>query len=213
MKWLFILVVPLLLGDSLMAQTWSEWTRQKKTQIKYLLQQIAAYEAHMDYLKQGYAIAQKGLTAIQTIQNGEWMLHQDYFGSLKMVRSPVKGYAKIADLMALQLRMVRQCRALVKNARESRQLAEGEADYLQQVSDRLLAGLGRDLDELTAVLLPGERGMTEDERIRRMDRIHSELQEKQVFLGSFSSSVRSLCRSRSQDQIEVELSQKLNAGK
>lgn len=39
------------------AQTWDEWFNQKSTQKKYLLQQIAAFEAYLSYAKKGYDIA------------------------------------------------------------------------------------------------------------------------------------------------------------
>lgn len=43
------------------AQTFDEWFRQKKTQKKYLVQQIAALKVYLGYLKEGYEIAQKGM--------------------------------------------------------------------------------------------------------------------------------------------------------
>ena len=42
------------------AQTFAEWFQQKKTQIKYLTEQIAALEQYGNYVKQGYRIAQGG---------------------------------------------------------------------------------------------------------------------------------------------------------
>jgi hypothetical protein len=42
------------------AQTWREWTKQKETQIKYLVEQIAAFQTYLGYVKQGYDIAHKG---------------------------------------------------------------------------------------------------------------------------------------------------------
>ena len=39
------------------SQKWDEWFKQKKTQKKYLIQQIAALKVYLGYLKEGYDIA------------------------------------------------------------------------------------------------------------------------------------------------------------
>ena len=60
------------------AQTFSEWFRQKKTQKKYLLQQIAALQVYIGYAQKGYRIAKEGLTTIGGFTKGEFDLHSDF---------------------------------------------------------------------------------------------------------------------------------------
>src|SRR5258706_14560273 len=88
---------------SIHAQTAEEWTQQKKTQIKYLLQQIAANKVYIDYLEKGYSIARNGLQTIQNIKKGDFNLHFNFFDSLKKVNPKIKGWAKVADIIAYQL--------------------------------------------------------------------------------------------------------------
>ena len=57
MKKLLILSTMVLCADNLSAQTVAEWFRQKATQRKYLLQQIAALHVYSGYLSKGYSIA------------------------------------------------------------------------------------------------------------------------------------------------------------
>ena len=51
------------------AQTLAEWTQQNKTQIKYLVEQIAALQAYALVAEKGYSIAKTGLNAIGNIKN------------------------------------------------------------------------------------------------------------------------------------------------
>ena len=82
------------------AQTFQEWTQQKKTQIKYLVQQIAAFQVYIGYVEKGYSIAKKGLNAISNIKHGDFSMHNDYFNSLKIVNPKIKKYWKVADITA-----------------------------------------------------------------------------------------------------------------
>jgi 3-phenylpropionate/cinnamic acid dioxygenase small subunit len=52
---IFLLVT----ASGVYAQNWKEWTQQKKTQIKYLVNQIAALQIYATYVEKGYAIAKK----------------------------------------------------------------------------------------------------------------------------------------------------------
>ena len=71
-------------------QTIEEWTQQKQTQIKYLLNQIAANKVYIGYLQKGYSIASKGLSTIGQIKNGEFTLHQDFFNRLLSINPAIK---------------------------------------------------------------------------------------------------------------------------
>src|SRR5260221_4860823 len=103
MKMIFIILSLFVCIQAGHAQTYDEWFRQKKTQKKYLLQQIAALQVYIDYAKKGYDIASKGLNTIRDIKNGDFNLHRDFFGSLKQVNPKIKKYAKVADIIAYQV--------------------------------------------------------------------------------------------------------------
>src|SRR5690606_38045577 len=84
---LLLFMVSLMTVTTTWAQspTFNEWFRQKKTQRKYLVKQIAALKVYLEYLKKGYEIVDKGLTTIGEIKNGTFSLDKDYFNSLKAV--------------------------------------------------------------------------------------------------------------------------------
>ncbi|MGB4400952.1 MAG: hypothetical protein WBJ10_16380, partial [Daejeonella sp.] len=74
MKAILILFIVSMSGN-LMAQTWDEIFKQKETQKKYLVQQLAALKLYAGYLKKGYDIADKGISSIKAFSNGEFKLH------------------------------------------------------------------------------------------------------------------------------------------
>lgn len=191
-------------------QTTAEWTQQKKTQIKYLLEQIAGFQTYLGYAKKGYEIAHKGLTTVQDIKNGEWNLHKDFFSSLKNVNPSITKYAKVADIVAMQLRIVKQAKALLRQCRKDGQLTSSEIDYLQKVCDNLLAECLKNIDELMMVITSGGLEMKDDERIKRIEKVYADMLDKQAFLASFGNRAILLSKQRQHERNEIYLSEKLN---
>jgi hypothetical protein len=192
------------------SQTLAEWTQQKKTQRKYLIQQIAALQTHLQYLKKGYDIAHKGITTVKNIKNGEWDLHKDYFGSLLLVNPAIKNYARVADIISVQVRMVKQVRSLIDECGQRKLLSPGEIDYVVKTCDHLLSECLKNMEELILVITSGQLEMKDDERIKMIETIYAAMQEKSVFLLSFGNSVTTLSKQRLYDKIELELSEKIN---
>ena len=88
------------------AQTFAEWFQQKKTQIKYMVQQIGGLQLYLGYLKKGYNIADKGWNTVKGLKNGELNLHQDYFNGLQTVNPEIKKYSRVAEIIALKYQII-----------------------------------------------------------------------------------------------------------
>ena len=83
-------------------------------QRKVLLQQIAALKVYTDYAQKGYSEAKKGLTTIGDFKRGEFNLHSDYFNSLKTVNPKIKTYAKVGEIIAVQLKIIKNSSFIIK---------------------------------------------------------------------------------------------------
>ncbi len=103
------------------SQTWAEWTQQKETQKKYLLQQITALQIYLSYAKKGYDIASKGINTVRNIKKGDFNLHQEFFSSLKNVNPKISRYVKVADIIAYQVRIIKQTKQTIQGIRDSNQ--------------------------------------------------------------------------------------------
>lgn len=209
MKTLFMI---LLVSKSFFSfgQTFEEWAQQKKTQKKYLLQQIAALQVYIGYVKKGYNVMNKGLTTIRNIKNGDLNLHRDFFGSLKQVNPKIKKYAKVADIIAYQLRIMKETNKTLQGIRETGQFTTGELDYCKTVFDNLLEECLKSIDELFLVITSGEFEMKDDERIKRINALYADMQNKYAFSSSFSEEMGLLSVQRLGEQIEINRSKILN---
>lgn len=196
-------------------QTTAEWTQQKKTQIKYLLNQIAANKVYIEYLEKGYGIARTGLNAIQHIKKGDFDLHRDFISSLSKVNPKIKAYSRVADIIAFQARVIKNINTTIKNIKESNQFNPGELDYCTEVFENLMDECLKNIDELYLIITSDELQsdsyrMKDDERIKRIDQLYFDMQDKHSFCQSFSEECSVLAMQRLSEQSEMTMSKKIN---
>ena len=210
MKKLLIISIVVLCAENLSAQTWAEWFRQKATQKKYLLQQIAALQVYSGYLSKGYSIAKNGLNTIKSIKNGDLLQHTNYFTSLVTVNPKIKRYAKVAEIIALQITIAKQSGNAITSFRNNHHFTPTEINYLQGVYSKLLSDCAKNLDELLTLITNGNLQMKDDERIKAIDKIYLEMQDKQQFVRAFSNNTAGLSIQRSNEENNIIISKKLN---
>jgi len=202
-KYIAIVIFGLAITSTACAQTWNEWFKQKKTQKKYLIQQIAALKVYLKTAKKGYDIAQRGLTLICNIKDGSFQMDKTYFASLKDVNPFIPDSKKVRDILAYQKKIVEDLSEL--NAWISREdnFTTEELQELSLLQKNLLHKSNDSLDELTLVITPANTEMKDDERWQRIDRIYTEMQQRYVFVQALSNQARSLSLTRSKDLHEV----------
>lgn len=210
MKKILILIVLMLGIQTAHAQTWSEWTKQKKTQRKYLIQQIAALKVYATYVREGYNIAKKGLNTIGSFKRGEFTLHTDFFNSLKAVNPKVKGSVKVAQIVELQLRIVGDYNRTFRQLQEGGMLAPEELDYITRVFGRLMEDCSQTMDALITVTTSGMFEMTDDQRLARIDTLHRETQQQFTFLQGFANDAKILALSRKKEDNDVKTARALH---
>lgn len=166
--------------------------------IKLYIQQIAANKVYIEYLQKGYRIAKNGLNTISNIKNGHWTLDKDFFAGLHNINPKVKNYAKVADIMALNVKIARQCKGAMKQARSADLFNSGEIAYFDKVFTMLSNACASLRDELTVTITSNKLTMSDDERIKRIDLLYADMQDRYVFVNSFSNDITktSLQRSR-----------------
>ena len=189
---------------------WNELFQQKKTQRKYLIQQIAALKVYLEYLKKGYAIAQKGLTTIGDIKNGTFNLDKDYFNSLKQVSPVVKNSPKVDDILLYQHSIIRDFRKLYEDCRNEENFTPEEISYIEEVYKNMLTECADSIDELTLITTSGEAEMKDDERLLRLDKVHEDMLDKYSFTQDFIGSTRLLSLKRAKEKNQIKALQELH---
>lgn len=192
------------------AQTFDEWFNQKSTQKKYLLQQIAALQVYLGYAKKGYKIVNSGITTIRNIKNGDLNLHRDFFNRLKNVNPAIRQYAKVGDIIACQVKIIKQTKFTIQQIKETNQFTEAELDYCKQVFDTLLDECVKMLEVLILVTTSGELEMKDDERQKRIDVLYADVKDKYSFACSFSEDMSLLAVQRLGEQMEINRSKLIN---
>lgn len=206
MKHIFLLLIAsllLALPLATKAQTFSEWFFQKKTQKKYLQQQIALLETYLIALKQGYSIAQDGLGLIHSIKNGEFDLHNAFYTSLKTVNPKIKGLSAVAGILSNELYVM----STIKSAGKVQGAGPLPAD-LQASIDNTRQRVGTDCDrvvtETTDLLTNGTFAMTDDARLNRITALFDYSRRQVSFVQSYRMQLNMLLRSRGQEQHDNE---------
>jgi hypothetical protein len=192
------------------AQTFDEWFRQKATQKKYLLQQIAALKVYLAYVQKGYAIAQKGLTTISAIKQGEFDIHRDFFGSLKDVNSKIARYARVEETITMQLKIVQVYKDVRRHVKGYNLFNENEVDYTLKVFENVLKDCSELIMDLIAVITSNNLEMKDDERVKRIDRLYTDMQDAYVFSQAFGNEVKLLGLQRMKEQSDVQTSRALH---
>jgi hypothetical protein len=185
------------------AQTSGEWFNQTATQKKYLIHQIAALQVYIGYLQKGYNIAKKGLNAISNIKDGHFSLDKDFFASLHNINPKVKQYGKVADIITLNMNIVRAYRRTMRDAGESKLFNSGEQSYMNAVFKKLIDRCTGLTDQLITVIAPGNLQMSDDERIKHIDSIYEEMRQSYVFANSFGGDARILSVQRRREEKDV----------
>ncbi|HTF21683.1 MAG TPA: hypothetical protein VK658_26570 [Chryseolinea sp.] len=195
------------------AQTpnFNEWFRQKKTQRRYLIQQIAALKVYLEYLKKGYNVVHKGLTTIGDIKDGTFKLDKDYFNSLKAVSPVVRNSPKVNEILVCQESILRLFRAFMPHCREDENLSPEEISEIETVYRDILTASETSIDELTLITTAGELEMKDDERLLRLDKVHASMQEQYAFAKSFIDAVSMLSGQRSRERQQIHTMKELHA--
>lgn len=211
MKKRFVIIIGLCLCISVAnAQTWNEWFRQKKTQKRYLIQQIAALKVYLNYLKEGYDVAKKGLGMIGDIKDGNFYDHSTYFESLLLVKPTIHESQKVGLIVVLQRQILNEFAQLQKDCGKDGKVTKEELNYINDVRSNMLEQCEDSITELNKIVSDNSSQLTDDERLERIDLIYEEIIDKRNFARSFSNSTRMIMAQREREYNEVRTLKNLN---
>ncbi|MBP8113711.1 MAG: hypothetical protein KAY50_00070 [Chitinophagaceae bacterium] len=209
-KIFFFTTAIFLLQMAASAQALNEWVNQKSTQKKYLLQQIAALQVYINYAKKGYNIVSGGINTIRDIKKGDLNLHNTFFSSLKTINPKISRYAKVADIISYQVRIIKLARQTLQSIKEANQFSVEEIEYCKKVLDALLDDCIQSVTELLEIITPDKLQMTDDERLVRIDKLYGDMQDKFTFCNVMSEDIGLLALQRLSEQIEINRSKLIN---
>lgn len=200
LKGLLLFVV--LLGASQLSygQTWNEFFRQKKTQEKYLLQQIAALEVYAGYLKKGYEIVDGGLQTIRDFSKGEFSLHNTFITGLKKVSPAIRNDVRVVEIIEMQIGIGR----LFSRIKVYENLSLSNQRYIRDVRENLWEESLKDLEELLMVVTAGKLEMSDDQRMKRLNKVYFSMRDKAAFAQDFAGGISLFIKQKELQQRSIE---------
>jgi hypothetical protein len=178
-KYLKTGILPLLLLGALISPVYAQvggFFSQGATQNEYLEQQIAALQVYDGYLQKGYSITKNGTGAIGTIKSNDLSLHTGHIDSLKIVSTSVRNYSKVKGISQVQQQIVSAHNKAYPMLTQSGQFNAAELTCFNAIYQGILQQSKISLEELQLVITNGKLSLTDNERIARIDKLYTEMQ-------------------------------------
>ncbi|WP_316757581.1 hypothetical protein [Pedobacter aquatilis] len=182
-----------------LAQTLSEWVAQKKTQERYLLEQIAALQLYGSYVKKGYQLVSGGVNMVRDLSKGELDVHQLFFSSLSKVNPVVRSSAKVTEIIALELKT----RQLLSASRRV-ELSSAARQNVEVVAEGLGNESLKGLEEMLSIVLTGHVELSDAKRLERLNTLYEGFKERHVLARQLAAEVSGMVRLKAAEESEVD---------
>ena len=168
------------------------------------VEKLSQFKQILSDLKKGYQLISGGYNTIRDLSQGNFSLHRTFLDGLMEVSPTVKKYHKVSEIISGQLYLVNASKSALQNFKNQDLLNIQELEYTKRIYDRLLKQSLENLDDLITIVTAGKLRMSDDERIREIDRIAVDLQEKVDFLKFFNQQTRVLELQRKKEKSDIQ---------
>jgi DNA repair ATPase RecN len=169
-------------------------------QLTLNLEKLAQFKQILSDLKKGYEIVSVGYNTIKNISQGNFNLHKDFLDGLMQISPTVKNYKRVADIINYQIIIVKEYKRAFGRVKNDKNFNSQELEYLNRVYNNLFKQSLKNLDDLTTVVTANKLRMTDDERLKSIDDIFNEIQDKVMFLRHFNNNTTILAVQRAKER-------------
>jgi hypothetical protein len=173
------------------------------TQLILDIEKLTQLKGILTDMKTGYTIVNGGYNEVKQIASGNLNVHTVFLDGLLAVSPAVAKYGRVADIVLEQGYLVSEYKSAYQRFRGCGSFNPDEIAYLSGVYSSLLAQSLQNLDQLAMVLTSGKLRMSDDERIRSIDRIYGDTEEKLSFLRHFNRQTNLLAIQRQKEQVDA----------
>lgn len=172
---------------------------QELEQLALDIEKLSQLKSILKDMKQGYDIVSGGYNTIKDLSQGNFNLHKTFLDGLLAVSPTVRNYYKVAAIIQDQQLIIKEYKSAFGKFSGLQVFNEQELGYMTTVYHQLLQQSTRDLDDLLTVLTDGKLRASDDERLRQIDEIADNMQNKLSFLRSFNSKTSVLALQRAKE--------------
>jgi hypothetical protein len=200
MKKVIIIFLLVVLGGAARSSAQSEEAQQLLLNVE----KLAQLKQILSDLKKGYTIVSTGYNTIKNISEGNFNLHKTFLDGLLAVSPRVKNYRKVGEIINFQLSIVKEYKNAFNRFKSDGNFSIGEIDYLSNVYSNLFNQSVKNLDALANIITARKLRMSDDERLKAVDDIYIDMQDKLVFLRHFNNSTTTLAIQKARDRKDTK---------
>ncbi|UUC44202.1 TerB family tellurite resistance protein [Flavobacterium cerinum] len=176
----------------------------ESAQLALNIEKLAQFKQILSDMKKGYQVLSGGYNTIKGISQGNFNIHKVFLDGLMQVSPTVRNYRKVGDIVNFQIMLVQEYNRAYNRFRADGNFTVREIGYLGKVYDNLFKESLRNLDELTTIITAGNLRMSDDERLKGIDAIFSDMEGKLNFLRQFNQNTSVLSLQRAKERKDAE---------
>lgn len=209
MKSIIIYFFCLLNITALKAQTFSEWLRQKKTQEKYLIQQIAGLEVYAGYLGKGYEIFDKGSKTISKIKNGDLDMHRLFFDAKNKLNPNLSKLVADMKIEPVHSAVMEKCSQSNKFILAETSFSAEQKAYFKTVVERI-AKNAEELFSIYEQLIEADKlTLNDEERLKRLIDLKHKYISLYLFANSFGDEIKGYSQQIKSEENDISASKSI----
>lgn len=195
-----IIVIMIMMMVVTSASTKVSAQEQEVEQLLLDVEKLAQLKQILSDVKKGYEILSAGYTTIKNISEGNFDLHKEFLDGLLQVSPAVRKYKKVAAIVQDQLQMVKEYKKAFNRFKKDNHFTPEEINYLGGVYSNLFQESLKNLEALTTVLTAEKLRMSDEERLKAIDHLYSDMQDKLSFLRHFNNGTTLLSIQRERER-------------
>jgi len=173
------------------------------------IQKLSGLKSVLNQMYQGYEVVSKGYGAVKEISQGNFTLHEAFLDGLLIVSPTVRKYVRVQDIINDQSELVSEYKSAYSTFKSDKQITPDEIGYMMDVYNNLISQSLNNLTALAAVVTSSQLRMSDDERLRQIDRIYAAGHDELTYLRKFNDQSRNVALARAQAANDQQTVQKL----
>ncbi|MDO3627550.1 TerB family tellurite resistance protein [Mucilaginibacter sp. BT774] len=163
------------------------------------IEKLTQFKAILSDMKKGYLIYQQGYGTISNLSKGNFDLHHVYLAGLMAVNPVVLNNPRVGQIMSQQSDIISEYKRYASLFRQSGSFSLAELSYMDNVYNQLVKQSNANVDDLANATTAGKLRMSDDDRLRAVDRIYNSSSDQLQFLRYFNRQAVMLSLQRSKD--------------
>ncbi len=172
-------------------------------------EKLQLMEETLDQIYNTYKILEFGYNTIVKISEGNYTLQEAFIDGLMMVNPSIRNYKRIPYIIDYQKLLLSEYSRAYDRFKADPHFTAQELQYLGNVYSYLFQASVKNIDDLLMVITSTQLSMSDDERLRAIDRIYYEMESKVRFVRTFNNSTQLLAIQRARSANDVRTIQSL----